>query len=53
VIRAIWYKVTKSYITDIRAIPSGNIASYIASYLSSQKNPMKVNGAQYLKMFLD
>ncbi len=48
VIRAIWYKVTKSYITDIRAIPSGNIASYIASYLSSQK---KSNESQWGTIF--
>jgi len=37
VIRAIWYSVTKSYITDIRSIPSGNLSAYLSKYLTSQK----------------
>jgi len=48
VIRAIWYVVTKSYITDIRSIPSGNLAGYIAKYLNSQK---KSNEAQWGTIF--
>lgn len=36
VIRAIWYKVSKSYITDIRAIPAGNIAHYVTKYVTKQ-----------------
>ena len=44
VIRAIWYRVTKSYITDIRSIPSGNLAGYLSKYLNDQK---KANESQW------
>jgi hypothetical protein len=36
IIRAIWYAVTKSYITDIRMIPAGNVAGYVTKYLTKQ-----------------
>lgn len=38
IIRAIWYAVTKSYITDIRMIPAGNLASYLSKYLTKQRS---------------
>ena len=48
VIRAIWYRITKSYITDIRSIPAGDISNYICSYLTQQK---KSNEAQWGTIF--
>ena len=48
VIRAIWYHVTKSYITDIRSIPAGNISAYMSKYLNSQK---KQNESQWGTIF--
>jgi len=44
VMRAIWYVVTKSYITDIRSIPSSKLAGYISKYLNDQK---KQNRSQW------
>lgn len=36
VLKGIWYSITKSYITDIRSIPAGNLASYVCKYLAKQ-----------------
>ncbi len=36
VIRAIWYHITRSYITDIRKIPCRNVAAYVTKYLTKQ-----------------
>jgi len=36
VIRAIWYKVTKCKVTDIRKIPAGNLAAYVTKYITKQ-----------------
>jgi len=48
VIRAIWYAITRSYITDIRKVPGNNVAAYVTKYLTKQA---KHNEAQYAFIF--
>lgn len=49
VIRAIWYRVTSSYITDIRSIPSHDISKYIAGYLAKQSKHDKTQWSTIFK----
>jgi len=49
IIRAIWYHVTKSYITDIKSIPAGNLAAYMSKYISSQKKQSEIQWATIFK----
>jgi len=37
IIKAIWYRITGSYITNIESIPANNIVSYVCKYLSKQQ----------------